>query len=75
MMAPVCVGGAVVDGDDVEVGIVLLEERVEGGGDVGGFVAGGDDDGERGSCGIDGWLGSWRRSGTRGRPRRTAKTF
>ena len=42
------VGAAVVDGDDLEVGVVLREERVEGGGDVGGFVAGGDDDGDGG---------------------------
>ncbi len=40
------VGGAVVDGDDLEVGVVLSEKGVERGGDVGGFVAGGDDDGE-----------------------------
>ncbi|MEI9980282.1 MAG: hypothetical protein WDN23_15015 [Edaphobacter sp.] len=44
------VGGAVVDGEDLEVGVVLVEEGVEGGGDVGGFVAGRDDDGE-------GWVG------------------
>ena len=42
------VGGAVVDGEDLEVGVVLVEEGVEGGGDVGGFVAGGDDDGDGG---------------------------
>ena len=40
------VGAAVVDGDDLEVGVVLRQEGVEGGGDVGGFVAGGDDDGD-----------------------------
>ena len=43
------VGGAVVDGEDLEVGVVLIEEGFEGGGDVGGFVAGGNDDG-------DGWV-------------------
>ncbi len=42
------VGGAVVDGDDVEVGVVLPEQRGEAGADRGLFVAGGDDDGERG---------------------------
>lgn len=42
------VGAAVVDGDDVEVGVVLCEERVERGSNVGGFVAGGDDDGNGG---------------------------
>jgi hypothetical protein len=41
--------GAVVDGEDLEVGIVLLQERLEAGGDVRGFVAGRDDDGERGA--------------------------
>jgi hypothetical protein len=41
------VGAAVVDGDDLEIGIVLREEGEESGGDVGGLVAGGDDDGDR----------------------------
>lgn len=44
------VGGAVVDDDDLEVRIVLREERVESGGDVGGFVTRGYDDGDRGSA-------------------------
>jgi hypothetical protein len=48
------VGGAVVDGDDAEVVVVLLEERGEAGGDVVGFVAGGDDDCYRGGAGWDG---------------------
>jgi len=42
------VGGAVVDGDYVEVGVVLSQEGVEGGGDVDCLVAGGDDDGDGG---------------------------
>jgi hypothetical protein len=52
------IGAAVVDGDDLEVGIVLREEGVEGGGDIGGLVAGGDDDGDRrAACGRDVVLG------------------
>ena len=46
MMVAGGVGGAVVDCEDLQVGIVLVEKRVEGGGDVGGLVAGGDDDGD-----------------------------
>ena len=45
------VGGAVVDGEDVEVGVVLVDEGFEAGGDGGGFVAGGDDDGDGGAAG------------------------
>jgi len=43
------VGGAIVYGDEVEVGVLLIEERFEAGGDVSGFVARGDNDG-------DGWV-------------------
>ncbi len=49
-----CVGAAVVDGDDLEVGVVLGEESVQRGGDVGGLVARGNDDGDGGrACGGD----------------------
>ena len=43
--------GAVVDGHDVEVGVVLSEEGVEAGLDIGLFVMRGDDDGEDGEAG------------------------
>lgn len=46
------VGGAVVDGEDVQVGVVLRKKGVESVGDVGGFVARGDDDRE-------GWAPRW----------------
>jgi hypothetical protein len=45
------VGAAVVDGDDVEVGVFLGEESVQRCGDAGGFVACRDDHRDRGrSC-------------------------
>jgi hypothetical protein len=42
------VGGTVVDGDDLQIGVVLGQERVECSGDIGSFVASGNDDGDGG---------------------------
>ena len=70
------IGGAVVDGDDLEVGVVLREERVESGGDVGGLVASGDDDGDGGiACRGERLYSGRSRLGTRGRPMAAAMTF
>jgi len=50
------VGGAVVDGDDLEADAGGPEQRTEGGLDGGLLVAGGDDDGELGLV-VVGWQG------------------
>lgn len=49
------VGAAVVDDEELEVGVVgLVEEALGGAGEVRGVVAGGDDDGDAGGGGGDG---------------------
>ena len=48
------IGGAVVEGEDLETDAGGREERAQGCGDRWGFVAGGDDDSEVWSCGSGG---------------------